>query len=73
LHQQIEIEHTGGRVSVTLDIEPDEENPSAMLRAVDASGDLLAEVRVAPSFKLTRASASAWAAASFSPQAVRGD
>ena len=71
LHQQIEIEHAGGRVSVTLDIEPDEENPSAMLRAVDASGELLAEVRVAPSFKLTRASASAWAEAGFSAQAVR--
>lgn len=73
LHQQIEIEHSGSRVSVTLDIEPDEENPTAMLCAVDASGDLLAEARVAPSFKLTRASASAWAAAGFSPNAVRRD
>jgi hypothetical protein len=71
LHQQIEIDHAGGRVSVTLDIEPDEENPSATLRAIDASGELLSEVRVAPSFKLTRASASAWAEAGFSAAAVR--
>src|SRR6478752_5201234 len=37
LHQQIEIAHHGDRVSVSLDIEPDEENPSATLRARDAS------------------------------------
>lgn len=71
LHQQIEIAHNADRVSVTLDIEPDEENPSAMLRALDSSGELLAQVRVAPSFKLTRASASAWAEAGFSAEAVR--
>ena len=71
LHQQIEIAHRGDRATVSLDIEPDEENPSATLRARDASGDLVAEVRVAPSFKLTRASASAWAEAGFSAQAVQ--
>lgn len=66
LHQQIEIAHNAQRISVSLDIEPDEENPSAVLRALDAAGELLAEVRVAPSFKLTRASASDWAQAGFS-------
>ena len=70
LHQQIGIDHAGGRASVCLDIEPDDENPSAMLRAMDASGALLAEVRVAPSFRLTRASASAWAEAGFGAAAV---
>ena len=65
LHQQIEITHGTQRVTVSLDIEPDEENPSAMLRAADGAGELLAEVRVAPSFKLTRASASAWAEGGF--------
>ena len=71
LHQQIEIAHHTGRVTVSLDIEPDEDNPSAMLRAVDASGELLAEVRVVPSFKLTRASASAWAEGGFARPADR--
>ena len=71
LHQQIEIAHHTGRLTVSLDIEPDEENPSAMLRAVDASGELLAEVRVVPSFKLTRASASAWAEGGFARPADR--
>ena len=71
LHQAIEITHGAARVTVSLDIEPDEDNPSAMLRATDAGGDPLAEARVAPSFKLTRSSAAAWADAGFSPQAVR--
>jgi hypothetical protein len=71
LHQQIAITHGTERFSVSLDIEPDEENPSAVLRAHDAGGELLSEARVAPSFKLTRASAGAWAEAGFSPQAVR--
>jgi len=71
LHQTIDVTHNADRFSVSLDIEPDEENPSAMLRATDASGDLLAEVRVAPSFKLTRSSAGARAEAGFSAEAVR--
>ena len=71
LHQQIEIAHGARRVTVSLDIEPDEENPSAMLRAADAAGELLAEVRVAPAFKLTRATAGAWAESGFSAAAVR--
>ncbi len=71
LHQSMAMTHGSERVTVTLDIEPDDDNPSAMLRALDQAGDLIAEVRVAPSFKLTRASASAWAAAEFSTEAVR--
>ncbi|MBA3774499.1 MAG: hypothetical protein H0X13_19015 [Ramlibacter sp.] len=71
LHQSIAITHKGERVSVTLDIEPDEENPSAVLRATHASGEPIAQARVAPSFKLTRASAGAWADAGFDPQSVR--
>ena len=71
LHREVEITHGDARVRVTLDIEPDEDNPSALLRAVDASGETLAEVRVAPGFRLDRASAEAWAVAGFSAQAVR--
>ena len=71
LHQEIEISHGGGRVSVTLDIEPDEENPSATLRATDAAGEVLGEAKVSPDMKLTRASASAWAEAGFAARAAR--
>jgi len=58
-------------VSVTLDITPDEESPSAVLRATSADGELLGQANVSPGFRLTRASAGAWADARFSPQAVR--
>ena len=71
LHREISIDHAGSRVSVTLDIEPDEDNPTAMLRATNALGDVIGEARVSPAFKLARASAVAWAEAGFSPQAVR--
>ena len=71
LHQAIEISHEGGRVSVTLDITPDEESPTALLRATDAAGELLGEASVSPGFRLTRTSALAWAEARFSPRAVR--
>ena len=72
LHQQIELaQDDGQRLRVTLDIEPDDEHPSALLRAWDAAGALLAEARVAPSFKLTRASAGTWAESGFGVQAVR--
>ncbi len=54
-----------GRVTINLDIVPDEDNPYATLSAFDAVGDLLAEVRTAASFKLNRASAERWVASNF--------
>ena len=65
LHQSIEISVGDRRITVCLDIVPDDENPSATLRAQDEVGETLAEVRVVPSFKLNRASAVAWAQAGF--------
>jgi hypothetical protein len=67
LHREIEIAHAGGRLTVALDIEPDEDNPTATLTATDAAGEVLAQVRVPPSFTLTRASAAAWAEGGFRP------
>jgi hypothetical protein len=69
LHQQIEIAHAGGRVSVTLDITPDEESPTAMLQATNAAGEVLGQASVSPGFKLTRASAGAWAERGFGRRA----
>jgi hypothetical protein len=60
LHQSITVTANGKRVTVNLDIVPDEDNPYAMLRALDDSDDILAEVRVDPGFKLNRNSAVAW-------------
>ena len=65
LHRQITVDAAGQRVQVNLDIEPDDESPSATLSALDAAGDLLARVAVSPGFKLDRASASAWVEGGF--------
>ena len=65
LHQSLTITAARGRVTVNLDITPDEDNPYATLSARDEGGDLLAEVKVAASFKLNRASAERWVASHF--------
>ena len=68
LHQSITVTAGGGgsaRVTVHLDIAPDDDNPTAVLSARDAGDDLLAEMRVAPSFKLNRSSAVAWVEGGF--------
>ena len=65
LHQSVTITASTGRVTVNLDIVPDDDNPYAALSARDDGGDLLAEVRIAASFKLNRASAERWAAGGF--------
>ena len=70
LHQSITVTARSARVTVLLDIEPDEDNPSALLSAQDADGDTLASVRVAASFKLDRSSAIAWVESGFAKPAV---
>ena len=69
LHQRITVtallKAQSVRVTVSLDIVPDEDHPHALLSAHDDAGELLAELRVAPSFKLNRASAVAWAESDF--------
>jgi hypothetical protein len=75
LHQSIEISPDTGdqwaRVIVSLDIVPDDDNPHGQLSARDSSGELLAQVTVAPSYKLTRASATAWVKSDFSQPGER--
>jgi hypothetical protein len=61
LHQSISVAVGANRVTVSLDIEPDDDNPSALLTAHDDGGEQLAQVRVSPGFKLNRASATQWA------------
>lgn len=65
LHQSMVVTAGSARITVNLDIVPDEDNPYAVLSAKDDGGDPLAEVRVAPSFKLNRSSAVAWAESGF--------
>lgn len=65
LHQSITITARYARVTVFLDIVPDDDNPTAVLSARDDGGDLLAEVRVAPSFQLNRGTAVRWVECGF--------
>ncbi|MFC6519893.1 hypothetical protein ACFQAT_08980 [Undibacterium arcticum] len=60
LHKNITVTAGSAQIGVTLDIIPDEDHPYALLSAHDEAGDQLAQVRVAPIFKLNAASAEAW-------------
>ena len=71
LHQRITVTAKAARVTVSLDIVPDEDHPHALLSAHDEGGEPLAELRVTPSFKLNRASAVAWVESDFSRPAER--
>ena len=59
-HQSITVSAQSGRISITLDVVADEDDPHALLRAHDANDEVLAQVRVNQGFKLSRAGASAW-------------
>lgn len=59
-HKSVMVNVDGGRITVTLDIVPDEDDPHALLGAQDALGEALAQVRVGAGFKLSAASAQAW-------------
>ncbi len=61
LHKDVQIDIRGARVTVSLDIEPDEDNPSATLSANADDGTLLARIRVKPDYSLTRITAQRWA------------
>jgi hypothetical protein len=65
LHQSVQVTAKGARFTVNLDIEPDEDNPSATLSAHNTLGDEVARIKIPPSFKLNRASAVAWVEAGF--------
>ena len=60
LHQSVTVTAGTARISVALDIVPDEDDPHALLSAHDAAGGEIARVRVTPEFRLTRDSALQW-------------
>lgn len=60
LHKSTVVSGADGELKVTLDIVPDEDNPYALLTAIDEMGEQVAQVRVDPGFKLSPASALAW-------------
>ena len=60
LHKEVMVMAAAGRIAVTLDIVPDDDDAHALLAAVDATGEALAQVRVGAGFKLNATSARAW-------------
>ena len=65
LHREITVTVGEQRITVKLDIVPDDDNPSAQLSACDDCGDPLAQVAAPASFKLDRRSAEAWVAGGY--------
>jgi len=65
LHKRVSVHGEAGDIDVTLDIVPDEYEPYAVLTALDAFGEQLGRQRVAPTFKLTKERATAWAEGGF--------
>ncbi|MES2262890.1 MAG: hypothetical protein V4724_30575 [Pseudomonadota bacterium] len=61
LHKSVRVNTEGAAyITVNLDITPDEDDAYATLTAFDPYGEELAQVRVAPNFKLSVASATTW-------------
>ncbi len=65
LHKHMAVTVGAASFNITLDIVPDEDDPYALLTACDDAGEQLAQVRVAPGFKLNRSTATAWVEADF--------
>jgi hypothetical protein len=65
LHQSITVVHDTQRITVCLDIMPDDDNPFAVLSAKVDGDEMLAQVRVSPTFKLNRTSALTWVEGGF--------
>ncbi len=65
LHKQTEVASALGRITVMLDIVPDDDDPHAWLTATDDGGQELARQRVAAGFRFNAASARAWVESDF--------
>ena len=65
LNRNVAVTHQGQRIRVALAIVPDEEGATASLLATDDFNAELGRVAVSPAFKLTVASAQAWAESGF--------
>jgi hypothetical protein len=65
LHKRVSIRVEDSDVDVTLEIVPDEYEPYAVLTALDAFGEQLAQRRVGAGFKLTKSRAEEWAEGGF--------
>lgn len=60
LHKTLAVATPAGRVTVALDIVPDDDDPHATLSASNAEGERLAQQRVNADFRFTNARIEAW-------------
>jgi len=60
LNKALHVARDGNWIKVTLEIVPAEEDPYAWLRAHDAAGEQLAQVKVAANFRFSQAAVEAW-------------
>ncbi|WP_199748608.1 hypothetical protein [Candidimonas sp. SYP-B2681] len=65
LHKSVKVSSPAGRLTIKLDIVPDDDNPSAVLSAWDVQGEQIAQVDISPNFRLNVDSAAAWVADNF--------
>ena len=65
LHKSLTVFALDAQWEVRLDITPDEYEPFATLSAFDEGGDEVAQVRVAPNFRLSTTSATTWIVGGF--------
>lgn len=65
LNKNVTVTCKGQRIRVELAIVPDDEGATATLRALDAFGETLACVAVAPTYRLNADSATAWVLGGF--------
>jgi len=74
LHKSTKVASANGRIRITLDIVPDDDQPYAELSAFDDVGIELARVRVDANFRFNHDVASAWVASGFArPASGRDD
>ena len=60
LHRSVNVSTAQTTYEITLDIVPDEDDPYALLTALDGDGEQVAQVRVSAAYKLNRSSAQTW-------------
>jgi len=66
LHKSVKVRgDDGGSITVKLDIDPNEDNPTAVLSAYDVLGEELGRASVAPSYKLNVERAARWIAGGY--------
>ena len=65
LHKSVFVTTPTGRIEVTLDIVPDDDDAHALLAATNAEGERLGGVRVSAGYKLNATSAAAWVAGAY--------